>query len=130
MANLNNLDEFVDLNMLGQWTDQDIYATNKNSKHFMEKPSLKLMGGKILVKPLTLEDDRQGGIIKPNNFNLNRNLEQGTVILLSADNLNIQEGDRIIYPTNAGIPLSWNFTDYKFLNGPIDNNPGDVWAIV
>ncbi len=94
----------------------------------VNKPSLVCLGNKILVLPLKKGEQVQGGIIIP--VVVNKGLEEGIVVTVSPDVIHVNDGDKILYPSGAGILMTIDGTDYKFINGPVKDSPGDIIAIL
>src|SRR5207247_2018888 len=82
----------------------------------------------ILVMPLKKSEQVQGGIIIP--VVVNKGLEEGIAVTVSPDVIHVNDGDKILYPTGAGISMTIDGTDYKFINGPVIDSPGDVIGIL
>lgn len=91
--------------------------------------NLKPLGSKIIVKPDPIKETTIRGIIIPES--VQSQLEEGEVILVS-DNVVplLQNGEKILYPRNAGVEKEIQGVKYKILNGPTPKDQGDVWAIV
>lgn len=87
-----------------------------------------LLGNKILVEPVKRQETTQGGLIIP--VVVNKNVEEGVVLSVSSDVLHINRGDTILYPSGAGIPITIDNVNYKFISGPVKDSPGDVIAIL
>lgn len=94
----------------------------------MVKPNIKPLGNKILVLPAKKQEKSHGGLIIP--VVVNKDLEEGTILLLSPDVLHVGEGDRILYPAGAGTPITIDNITYKFIAGPVKDAPGDIIAII
>jgi len=86
------------------------------------------LGNKILVEPVKRQETTQGGLIIP--VVVNKNVEEGIVILTAPDVLHINAGDKILYPAGAGIPITIDNVNYKFISGPVKDAPGDIIAIL
>lgn len=86
------------------------------------------LGNQVLVKPLVRQERTSGGIIIPGV--INKELEEGEVIAIATAVINIKPGDKILYSTRSGVPLLYNDTNYKFLNGPTEKSEGDIKAII
>lgn len=94
----------------------------------MVKPKIKPLGNKILVLPEKKQEKTQNGLIIP--VVVNKDVEEGTVLLISPETLHVKEGDRILYPTGAGIPITIENVNYRFICAPVKDAPGDVIAII
>jgi chaperonin GroES len=86
------------------------------------------LGNKVLVKPLPKQERTTAGIIIP--AVINKDLEEGEVINVAIDVINIKTGDKILYSTRVGFSLLHEDVNYKFLNGPTAKDPGDIIAII
>ncbi len=86
------------------------------------------LGNQVLVKPLPKQERTSGGLIIP--AVINKELEEGEVIAIAAAVINIQIGNKILYPARAGVQLHHEDINYKFLNGPTEKDPGDIKAII
>ena len=86
------------------------------------------LGNQVLVRPLPKQERTSGGLIIPSV--INKELEEGEVIALADAVVNMKVGDKILYPTRAGIPLLFEEVNYKFLNGPTNKDTGDIKAII
>ena len=95
----------------------------------MKPIDIKLLGNKIIVLPKSTEDVRQGNIVLQDHYNLNQNLEFGTIIMIAPDVINVAVGENVIFPKGSGTPLFWENANYRVLNGPTKEQPGDIWAI-
>lgn len=94
-----------------------------------DKPRIRCIGNKILIRPDAPKERTERGIIIP-MANSNP-LEEGTVILVSEEVAPyLKAGERIIYPKGTGVEQEYNGIKYKFLNGPTDTSFSDVWAII
>jgi co-chaperonin GroES (HSP10) len=94
-----------------------------------DKPKLRMIGTKMLVKPDELKEMTVRGIIIP--VANNNPLEEGTVILVSEDVAPyVAAGERVLYPKDTGLQKEYNGVWYKFLNGPTSTSLGDIWAII
>lgn len=94
----------------------------------MVKPNITPLGNKILVLPEKKQEKSHGGLIIP--IVVNKDVEEGTVMLIASDVLHINEGDKILYPSGAGITITIDNVNYKFINGPVKDAPGDIIAII
>jgi len=88
---------------------------------------LKPLGSKILVAPEKKQERTQNGLIIP--VVVNRDLEEGTIIMVSPEVLHLKAGEKILYPATVGVQVLIDGETYKFLNGPIKDHPGDVIAV-
>lgn len=86
------------------------------------------LGNKILVKPEQQQEKTAGGLIIP--AVINKDLEEGIVIVISDNVINIKVGDKILYPTRAGVHILYEQQNYKFLSGPTNTDPGEIIAII
>jgi co-chaperonin GroES (HSP10) len=94
-----------------------------------DKPKIRMIGAKILVRPDVLKEKEVRGIIIP--VANNNPLEEGTVILVSAEVAPyVSAGERILYPKGTGTDQEYDGVRYKFINGPTATSFGDVWAII
>jgi len=94
-----------------------------------DKPKVKCIGSKILVRPDAPREKEVRGIIIP--LANNNPLEEGTVIIVSEDVAPyLQPGERILYPKGTGVEQEFNGIIYKFMNGPTTGIMSDVWAII
>lgn len=94
-----------------------------------DKPKIKTIGNKILVRPDPPREMTVRGIIIP--LANNNPLEEGTVILVSEEvGPYLQPGERIIYPKGSGVEQEYDGIKYRFLNGPTATTFSDVWAII
>lgn len=94
----------------------------------MVKPDIKILGNKVLVLPEKKQEKSHGGLIIP--VVVNKDIQEGSVILTSPDVLHVVAGDKILYPTGAGIPITIENVEYRFINGPVKDAPGDIFAII
>lgn len=88
------------------------------------------MANKLVILPKKHEEQKVVKIILADNYNLNKDMEQGVVILKSANVTDIEEGETVLYPKSAGIPLVWDNVTYALVNGPTKDSLGDIWLIV
>ena len=88
------------------------------------------MANKLVILPKKQEDRREGRIILADNQNLNRDLEQGVVVLKAANVIDIEEGETVLYPKSARTELLWDAITYVLVNGPTKDSLGDIWLIV
>lgn len=86
------------------------------------------LGNKVLVKPLPKQEKTTGGLIIPNN--VQKDLEEAEVIIISTGVINIKAGNKVLYSTRTGISIFHEGVNYKFLNGPTEKDPGDIIAII
>ena len=86
------------------------------------------LGNQVLIKPLQRQERTTGGIIIPGV--INKELEEGEVIAIGCAVVNIKPGDKVLYSTRVGVPLLFEDTHYKFLNGPTEKSEGDIKAII
>lgn len=93
----------------------------------MVKPSL-LLGSRVLVLPDKAAERSQGGIIIP--VVVNQSLEQGVVEMIGDLVINVEPLDRILYPAGAGIPYDIGGVEYRFIEGPTKDSPGNIIAII
>lgn len=96
-------------------------------------PSVRLpkpISNRLIVEPLPRKEELYAGkIIIP--ATANTELEQGKVVALSDDfNAMFEIGDILLYPTSAGVPMLIDKITYKWLQGPIHGQLGEVWAVV
>lgn len=94
----------------------------------MVKPNIKPLGNKILVLPDKKQEKTHGGLIIP--LVVNKDLEEGMILLKSPDVLHVNEGDKILYPAGAGTTITIDNINYKFISGPLKDAPGDIIAII
>jgi len=95
----------------------------------MPELKIKPLGNKILVLPDKDEDRMQGGIIISSV--IKSQLMEGTVVKIADDVAPLlKEGERILFPRNAGVDREYDGINYKYLNGPTAREVGDVWAII
>lgn len=93
------------------------------------KPKIRCVGNKILVRPEPPKERIERGIIIP--LANNNPLEEGTVILVSEEVAPyVQSGERVLYPKGTGVDQEYDGVSYKFLNGPTVSVMGDIWAII
>lgn len=86
----------------------------------------KPLGSKVLVLPEKRQEKSQGGLIIP--VVVNKDIQEGSVVAASPDVLHITTGDKILYPSGAGIPITIESVEYRFINGPVKDAPGDIIA--
>lgn len=96
-------------------------------------PSVRLpkpISNRLIVEPLPRKEELYAGkIIIP--ATANTELEQGKVVALSDGfNAMFEIGDILLYPTNAGVPMLIDKITYKWLQGPIMGQLGEIWAVV
>lgn len=87
-----------------------------------------VLGNRVLIEPKRKAERTQGSIIIP--VNVNQNLEEGKVVGLGDSVINIELGDDILYPAGAGIPFELEGLDYKFIEGPTKDSPGNIIAVI
>lgn len=85
------------------------------------------LGNKVLVLPDKRQEKTQSGIIIP--IVVNKDIEEGTVVMASPQVLHINKGDKIMYPSRAGLPIAIEEVDYVLISGPVADGPGDIIAI-
>lgn len=88
------------------------------------------MANKLVILPKKPEEKRVERIIIADNYNLNRDLEQGTVVLKASNVIDIEEGETVLYPKSARTELLWDNVTYVLVNGPTKDSLGDIWLIV
>lgn len=93
----------------------------------MVKPNITPLGNKVLIQTLKREERTQSGVIIP--VVVNKDIAEAVVLLTSPDVLHVKPGDRIMYPTAAGMPVSIDNVDYRFICGPVKDAPGDIIAV-
>jgi len=94
-----------------------------------DKPKIRVIGNKMLVRPDQPKEKIERGIIIP--LANNNPLEEGTVILVSKEvEPYVAAGDRVLYLKGTGTPQDYNGVGYRFLNGPTATTFGDIWAII
>lgn len=86
------------------------------------------LGNQVLVKPLPKQEKTSGGLIIP--VVINKELEEGEVIAIAEAVINVNVGDKILYPTRAGTPHFHEDVNYKFLSGPTVTEMGDIKAVI
>lgn len=87
------------------------------------------LGNKVLVKPLPKKERTTGGLIIP--AVIQQDLEEGEVIAIASNVINIKVGDKVLYSSRSGVAmLHDNETHYKFLSGPSEKDPGEIIAIL
>lgn len=86
------------------------------------------LGNQVLVRPLPKQEKTSGGLIIP--AVINKDLEEGEVVAIASSIINVEVGNKILYPTRAGTPLLFEDVNYKFLNGPTIKDEGDIKAII
>jgi chaperonin GroES len=94
----------------------------------MVKPKITPLGNKVLIRPLVKQEKTSAGLIIP--AVINKDLEEGLVISVSEEVINISPGDKILFSARAGVNLLYNEVNYKFLNGPTPTDPGEIIAIL
>lgn len=87
----------------------------------------KPLGNKVLVLPEKRQEKSQGGLIIP--VVVTKDIQEGSIITASPDVLHVAAGDKILYPTGAGISITIENVEYRFINGPVKDAPGDIIAI-
>jgi len=94
-----------------------------------DKPKVRCIGSKILVRPDPPAEKEVRGIIIP--VANNNPLEEGTVVIVSEEVAPyLQAGERILYPKGTGVEQEFDGVRYKFMNGPTNGIMSDVWAII
>jgi co-chaperonin GroES (HSP10) len=89
--------------------------------------NIKPLGSKVLVLPEKKQENTHNGLIIP--VVVNKDIQEGSIILASPNVLHVSAGDKILYPTGAGIPITIDNVEYRFINGPLKDAPGDIIAI-
>lgn len=93
-----------------------------------KKLAIKPLGSKVLILPDPIKQRTTAtGIIIP--LSNNSPLDEGTVMLVADMVVNLNPGDKVLYPRGGGIPITLDEIDYRFLNGPTEKDPGDIIAI-
>lgn len=87
-----------------------------------------VLGNRVLIEPKKKKEQTQGGIIIP--VTVNQNLEEGKVIKVGDSVINVEPGEDILYPAGAGIPFEFDGKDYKFIDGPTKDSPGNIIAVI
>jgi len=90
----------------------------------------KPISNRLIVEPLPRKEELYAGkIIIPATANVE--LEQGRVMALSDDFGDMFKlGDVLLYPTGCGVPMLIDKVTYKWLQGPIHGQLGEIWAVV
>lgn len=88
----------------------------------------KILGNKILVKPLPSQEKTSGGLIIP--AVINKEVERGQVIEISDEVKHINVGDILLYSSRSGTCILIDDITFKFLNGPTNNDQGEILAII
>jgi co-chaperonin GroES (HSP10) len=88
------------------------------------------ISNRLIVEPLEKKEELYAGkIIIP--LTANTELEQGVIVALSDGfNAMFEIGEIVLYPTGAGTTMLIDKVTYKWLQGPIMGQLGDVWGIV
>lgn len=88
----------------------------------------KVLGNRVLVSPEKQKEKMQSGVIIPVTVNVE--MEQGLVLGVGDQVINVMEEDRILYPAGAGIPVDVGGATFKFIEGPTKDSPGHIIAII
>ena len=86
------------------------------------------LGNQVLIKPLARQEKTSGGLIIP--AVINKELEEGEVVAIATAVINVKPGDKVLYSARIGVPLLHEDTNYKFIAGPTEKDPGEIKAII
>lgn len=86
------------------------------------------MANRLIVEPLPQKEERVGKIIIPVTANVE--LEAGRIVAISKEFPEdmLKEGEVVLYPSGSGTPMLIDKITYKWLQGPVLGQLGEIWG--